>query len=137
MATLRGTFSEQIDQFKKSSMASLSQGYRTAVMQLYVDIVDGTPRDTGTLKNNWWFGKTVGGETNPKADYPVGAEVNMIVRATEEARQVYLYDTVFIYNPLPYAEAIEKGLGPGVRKAWRMVGNAIALSRGKLKVDRL
>lgn len=127
-------FAKEINSFVKNTSVKFNDAYRKSLIQLYVDIVDGTPRDTGTLKNNWFFGTKVDGSSNPNMEYPVGAESAQVFKAIANSKAVTIKDTVYIYNNMPYAEAIEKGLGKGFRKAWRMVENAIALAKGKLNV---
>ena len=128
------TFANEIKAFTQKAGVSFNTHYRKELIQLYINIVDGTPRDTGTLKNNWFFGKRHGPETNPKAKYPVGAESVQVFKAIANSSTITVKDEVFIYNNLPYARPIEEGLGKGERKAWRMVANAIALAKGKLSV---
>jgi hypothetical protein len=129
-------FAKEINAFVKKAGVKFNEAYRVQLINLYIDIVDGTPRDTGTLKNNWFFGTKVDpSNKNPKAEYAIGAESAQVFRAIANAKTVSIRDTIFIYNPLPYAEAIEKGLGKGNRKAWRMAANAIAHAQGKLIVS--
>ena len=96
------SFAKQINDFTKKAGKSFDAHYRISLIQLYVNIVDGTPRDTGTLKNNWWFAKEVGSKSNPKAEYPIGSESAMVFTAIKEAEKVGIRDTCLLYtSPSP------------------------------------
>ena len=127
-------FDKQIAKFTANTFAGFDKAYRIELFQLYNNIVMETPRISGTLKMNWFFGKSVTGQTMPEADYPVGAEQANMAKMIVDAQAVTIHDTVFIYNNMEYAEAVEKGLGKGNRVARWMVVRAIELAKGKLSV---
>ena len=67
----------------------------------------------------------------PQED-PPGAESAQIFAAIAESKKVSINDSVYIWNPMPYATAIEEGLGKGDRVAHRMVAKAVALAKANL-----
>lgn len=119
------TFDSEVSLFVTGTWERLSKHYRRTAVQLYTDIVDGTPRDTGTLKNSFRFGTAVTGEKPEKRKYRKGAEKTQILKAQAAAQGIEPHEAIFIFSNMEYAEAVERGLGPGAREPRRMVANAI------------
>lgn len=130
----QGTFDKQIAAFTKKAQKEMDTHYRANLLQLFVNIVDGTPRDTGTLKNAWQFSQQLNSFQPPVMEYSAGEVSNTIAKAAAAAKMMGILDEVFIFNNMPYAQAIEDGLGKGHRVAHKMVAKAIALAKGKLIV---
>lgn len=128
------SFASQVMVFLEKADKETTLQFRKRTFQLYVDVVDGTPRDTGTLRANWQFGTALNGEKNTKPDgekFSSAEETTAISTARSKNRELNLDDTALIFNNMEYAEAVEKGLGPGERTPRRMVAKAIALMEGK------
>ena len=120
------SFASEVDTFISKTAFKLDEEYAASAFQLWTDIVDGTPRITGTLRANWQFGtKQNASKYGPQAAQ--GAKA----RATKAKMQVTLEDAVIIFNNMEYAEVVENGLAGTARVPRRMVAKAIALAQAK------
>lgn len=121
------SFSVKVSQFAKKAIDAAEKEFQIQTFQLWTDIVDGTPRITGTLRANWQFGAGV--LNNAKID-PVATSA---ARAAAKANnsKLKLKDTAIIFNNMEYAEVVENGLAGTRRVPRRMVAKAIALAQAK------
>lgn len=120
------SFSKEVSTFIKNAKFKSDEEFGLAALQLWVDIVDGTPRITGTLRANWQFGT----ELNP-TQYSPSAEQGAKGRASKKAYSVKLEDTIIIFNNMVYAEVVENGLAGTNRVPRRMVAKAIAAAQAR------
>lgn len=126
------TFSSQVTAFVKKAVTGIDVEFRKKVFQLWTDIVDGTPRISGTLRSNWQIGVNTQ-NANMLDAAPNGATIS---QAESEVNRLKMKDTGIVYNNIVYAEAVENGISGTARTPRRMVARAIAKAQAMKSVGR-
>lgn len=124
-------FVKDVNAFIHKAPSELEKDYRVRVFEVFNDVFDGTPRDRGTLKNNWQLGTQLTRLKKPVGDYALGEDTGTRTQALNNSQRVQLHETTFIFNNTEYALAVEKGLGPGRRVPRRMVEKAVELAKAR------
>ena len=120
------------DAFVTKAQLGMTKAFRTMTLQLHRNIVDGTPRDTGVLKNSWYYGKRVGSRKPEAAYYAIGQEKKLLMETAHASMSVEAKDDVFIYSNMEYAIYVEEGR-QGVPPV-RMVAKAISMMKAKKSI---
>lgn len=125
------TFADQITAFAKKAQAETLKEFQKKVLQLWINVVSGTPRDTGLLRSNWQVGSS---QNNNLLDPFEG--VTGKARAQRNTESLRIDHKAIVYNNVSYASFVENGLGPGNRTPARMVARAIAKMEAMRSVGR-
>jgi len=102
---MRGKFTADIDAFVKKAGKRLDAFLQTFTFDLYLDIVEGTPVDTGFLRSNWI----------PSLDSPTKANVGAaggqpnLTYASVAISQAKFGQSVYLSNNASYAAHVEYG----------------------------
>ena len=83
--------------------AKANKAIRVAVIKTWGKIIRMTPVDTGRARSNWFIGLTIGSEVSSSNKTRGNSYVN------KELPGDLLNNKVFLYNNLPYIEALEFG----------------------------
>lgn len=125
------SFSDKVAAFAKKAKTTADKEFGKSVLALYVDIVRGTPVDTGVLKNNWQFGVNTTNGEKLSAPGSVQAVAPIAQRGAKAAKGLTISDTAIIFNNMEYAAVIENGLAGTRRIPARMVAKAILAARAR------
>lgn len=79
------------------------------------EIINGTPVDSGRLKNNWYASNTRPNTRSNKGADKTGKK--SIARVARTLRRLKLGQTFYLTNNLPYAAVVEYGRYPNPSKA--------------------
>ena len=102
----KGSFSQQIGQFKVGSLASAERFRRGVVLKLFGAVILDTPVDTGRLRGNWRTS-----QDDPALD-PIERDDKGGAAAIAEVQNnmgdgTHKSTSTFLANNLPYAARIE------------------------------
>lgn len=85
--------------------AACEKTLRATALQLFTQVIERTPVDTGTARGNW---RTNVGSVNPStSESRRGAQA--VSEASLATAQFTLADTIFLSNNLPYIGPLENG----------------------------
>lgn len=91
-----------------------NQRYKNLLRAVCYDIIDGTPVDTGRLKNNWY--PTVNSPSSRSTQQVDPSGNKSKVRVNNLLARIKLGQNFFFTNNLPYAETVEFGGYPNPPK---------------------
>ena len=111
------SFASAIRRFNYQLEGKTDKKYRKIVFQIWIDTVQGTPRDTGQLRANWQIGinRQNGDQRPASSPFP----------GVDESEKLRIEDTAIIFNNMEYAEVIENGRPDQDRVPHKMLANAI------------
>ena len=117
------SFARQVAAFAKKANEELDKAYRTRVLWLWTDTVQGTPRITGTLRANWQIGINT-----QNADKLQPGQKNA------DVKELKITDIAIVYNNMEYAEAVENGIDGTNRVPRRMLANAVNAAQARSSI---
>lgn len=99
------SFSVDLDRFIKETVTKTDRVYRAIGLQMFGQIMERTPVDTGRLRGNWQttISNPASGELDVTSSNIAQAQLTATVNG------VTIRDTIYFTNNLPYALAIEHG----------------------------
>jgi len=103
-------FGDQLAAFRKKVEDRHAKIKRGAALDLFTNVVIGTPVHRGVLRNNWFCAIGVPSDETTSAGAPVGtATINRIKDVLKNVEGLAAYQSIYLTNNLPYAEPIEYG----------------------------
>ena len=115
----------RLDQISDYSMDKMEQLLRVAVLEADKRLKEGSPTDTGRLKNSWQISENVAdGRGKPPGNY---STTTIAPPERTNYQKEKLGNRYYIYNNLEYAEAVITGnnLPPSWNGRWRSRDNQI------------
>ena len=103
------SFAAELRMAKTVILKQKQDAARRAAIEIFQEVVNGSPFDTGRFRGNWQI--TINRPSRKKLDRldPTGAQANADIAETL-VNEPAVFDTVFwLVNNLPYAERLEMG----------------------------
>lgn len=124
------TFSVDVSKWVEKANLNNEEVVRSTAIKLFSAIIQSSPVDEGTFRNNWFVsGLTPSSEVDP-TDVG-GSDQDVIDRMTSDVLSIKGIDAFTLTNNLPYAEVIEYGGYPKTPKNTTSVFGANVSQTGK------
>ena len=116
------SFTVAIDKWANKAGKSFEETVRKTSIQLFEGILEGSPVDEGTFRNNWYVsGDIPSSEVSPNAKG--GTDAGAIAKMTTDVLSLPDFTAITFTNNLPYSEVIEYGGYPNPPKS--RTGNTV------------
>ena len=102
------TFAVDVDEWARRAGLSFEDAIRGVSIKLFSAIIESSPVDEGTFRNNWYVaGDIPSSEVNPNAKG--GSDAGAIAKITTDVLNLSDFTAITFTNNLPYSEVIEFG----------------------------
>lgn len=110
------SFAVNVDKWAEKASISFEDAVRGVSIKLFSAIIESSPVDEGTFRNNWYVaGDIPSSEVNPNAKG--GSDAGAIAKITTDVLTLPDFTAITFTNNLPYSEVIEYGGYPNPPKS--------------------